>query len=158
MTNKFNTLPYLIATWFKSGLSPKAPGTVGSLCSLPLAWGLAQFGFWGILIGSIALFLIGWWATHIVVSDKTNDSDPGFVVIDETAGQVLSFIFIATLPINVYMYVLGFAFFRFFDILKPWPVSFFDKKVHSALGVMADDICAGLYAGVLLLVVTKFIF
>lgn len=150
---------YLIATWFKSGLSPKAPGTVGSLCSLPLAWILATCGgTWGIILGALVVFLIGWWATHIILLDKSNGTDPGFVVIDETAGQVLSFVFIAHLPINVWLYILGFAFFRFFDILKPWPVNYFDTKMHSAFGVMMDDVCAGLYAGIVLATVYWLIF
>lgn len=153
------SIAYLIATWFKSGLSPKAPGTVGSLCSVPLAWFLATYsGTWGIVLGSVVVFFIGWWATHIVLQDKSNGDDPGFVVIDETAGQVLSFVFISHTPINIYCYILGFAFFRFFDILKPWPVSYFDKKVHSAFGVMTDDICAGLYAGILLAITNWILF
>ena len=153
------SVAYFLATWFKSGLSPKAPGTVGSLCSLPLAWFLATYGGTrGIVLGTIAIFLVGWWATHIVLQDKANGTDPGFVVIDETAGQILSFVFIAYLPINVYFYILGFALFRFFDILKPWPVSYFDKKVHSAFGVMTDDICAGLYAGGVLAILNLLIF
>ena len=79
------SIPYLIATWFKSGLSPKAPGTVGSACSLPLAWVLATYGgTWGIVLGAVAIFFIGWWATHIFLQDKSNGTDPGFVVIDET--------------------------------------------------------------------------
>lgn len=153
------SIAYFIATWLGTGRFPKAPGTVGSLCSLPLAWGLATYGgTCGILIGSLFIFLIGWWATHIVLKDKKNGSDPGFVVIDETVGQALTFVFIAHLPISIWLYIFGFAFFRFFDILKPWPVSYFDKKVHSAFGVMTDDVCAGLYAGLLLAVTAKFIF
>lgn len=150
---------YLLATWFKSGLSPKAPGTVGSLCTLPLAWVLATYtGTIGILIAGIIIFVIGKKATEIVLSDKKNGQDPGFVVIDEVVGQLLSFIFIAHLHINIWMYLFGFAFFRFFDILKPWPVSHYDKKVHSAYGVMMDDVCAGLYAGVLVLVTQCIVF
>lgn len=149
----------MIATWFKSGLSPKAPGTVGSLCSLPLAWFLIHYwGSLGVGIGAIFLFLVGWWATHIVLKDKSNGTDPGFVVIDETVGQLLSFIFVAHLPLDISTYILGFAFFRFFDIIKPWPVSFFDKKIHSAFGVMTDDVCAGLYAAVLLTLTGNFMF
>lgn len=150
---------YLLATWFKSGLSPKAPGTVGSLCTLPLAWILATYtGTIGILIASIIIFIIGEKATKIVLSDKENGQDPGFVVIDEVVGQLLSFVFIAHLHINIYMYLFGFAFFRFFDILKPWPVSHYDKKVHSAYGVMMDDVCAGLYAGLMVLATQYIVF
>lgn len=141
---------WLIATWFKSGLSPKAPGTAGSFCTLPLAWVMISlYGTIGILISAVLIFMIGLKATRIVLKGSP-DQDPGYIVIDEVVGQLLSFVFIAHLPINVYMYVLGFAFFRFFDIMKPWPVSYFDKKVHTAFGVMMDDVCAGIYAGALL--------
>ncbi len=150
---------YLLATWFKSGLYPKAPGTVGSLCTLPLAWILATYtGTIGILIACVIIFIIGEKATEIVLSDKKNGQDPGFVVIDEVVGQLLSFVFIAHLHINVYMYLFGFAFFRFFDILKPWPVSHYDRNVHSAYGVMMDDVCAGLYAGLMVLATQYIVF
>lgn len=142
---------FLIATAFKSGLSPKAPGTVGSLCALPLAWILSEtIGALGIFIAACILFVIGEYATRIVLSDKKNGQDPGFVVIDEVVGQLLTFVFIANFHPTLYFYILGFAFFRFFDILKPWPVSYFDKKVHTAFGVMMDDVCAGLYGSILL--------
>ena len=153
------SVAYFIATWCGSGRFPKAPGTVGSLCSLPLAWILATYGGTiGILLGASIVFIIGWWATYIVLQDKSNGEDPGFVVIDETVGQVLSFVFIAHLPINIWLYILGFAFFRFFDILKPWPVSHYDKNVHSAYGVMMDDVCAGLYAGLMVLATQYIVF
>lgn len=145
---------YLIATWFKSGLSPKAPGTVGSLCTLPLAFVMIYFyGIWGILVSALLLFIIGERATKIVLSDSKDDLDPGFVVIDEVVGQLLAFVFVAVFPLTIWSYVLGFAFFRFFDILKPWPVSYFDQKVHSAFGVMMDDVMAGLMAGGLLWII-----
>lgn len=150
MTNQ-QKWAYLIATWFKSGLSPKAPGTIGSLCTLPLAWVLISlYGTVGLLIGALLLFIIGQKATQIVLKTQKGVTDPGFIVIDEVVGQLLAFVFVAFLPLNVYIYVLGFAFFRFFDIIKVWPASYFDQKVHTAFGVMMDDVVAGLYAALLL--------
>ncbi|MGN1063102.1 MAG: phosphatidylglycerophosphatase A [Alphaproteobacteria bacterium] len=152
MTKAQNTLKWawLIATWFKSGLSPKAPGTMGSLCALPLVWLMVSlYGTAGVIISTVLIFIIGLKATALVLKQST-DTDPGYVVIDEVVGQLLTFIFIAHLPISPWMYVLGFAFFRFFDIMKPWPAAYFDKHVHTAVGVMMDDVCAGLYAGAVL--------
>ncbi len=140
---------YLIATGFGSGLSPKAPGTVGSFAALLPIWGAAQFGVWGILILSIFFFLSGWYATHIVLKTQPIH-DPGYVVIDEFVGQTLAFLFVAYLGMPWYYYLIGFGLFRFFDIVKIWPASYFDEKVHNAFGVMMDDVVAGLYAALIL--------
>lgn len=149
---------YLITTWFKSGLSPKAPGTMGSLATLPLAWILISlYGTIGVLVGAVLIFIVGQKATRIVLKHSKN-SDPGFVVIDEVVGQLLTFLFVAHLHQNVCFYILGFAFFRFFDIIKVWPASYFDKKVHTAFGVMMDDVVAGLYGAILLWLTYLFIF
>lgn len=148
---KQQKVAYLIATWFKSGLSPKAPGTIGSLCTLPLAWILISlYGTIGLLFAALLLFIIGHKATKIVLKQEKGKTDPGFIVIDEVVGQLLSFVFVASLPQNIYIYALGFAFFRFFDIIKVWPASYFDQKIHTAFGVMMDDVVAGLYAALLL--------
>ena len=143
------SIAWILATWFGSGCSPKAPGTVGSFFSLPLI-------LIGILGGSslficvaFILFFVGWWATDVVLKTQ-KDTDPGFVVIDETVGQMLTFALIVNAPMHWYVPVLGFALFRFFDIVKIWPASFFDKIVHNAFGVMADDVVAGIYAALVL--------
>jgi phosphatidylglycerophosphatase A len=95
------------------------------------------------------LFLIGWWATNVIlVSQKKND--PGFVVIDETVGQTLTFVLVASLGFSWYTLICGFALFRFFDIVKIWPASYFDKSVHNAFGVLMDDVIAGIYAAIVL--------
>ena len=137
----------LLATWFGCGLAPKAPGTWGSLGAYP--FGLALYAFTGLLgfaVGILLVTLIGFWATaRFETETQTHDSK--MIVIDEVAGQ-----WIALLPaliltgLNPLHLFLAFPLFRFFDIIKPWPVSFFDKKVSGALGVMGDDIIAGIYA------------
>ncbi len=158
MTDRFSFLQqasfrtktaYIIATGFGSGLSPKAPGTMGSLAALLPIWGAAQFGVWGILFLSIFFFITGWDATNIVLKTQ-KIHDPGYVVIDEFVGQALAFLFVAYLNMPWYYYLIGFALFRFFDIVKIWPASYFDKKVCNAFGVMTDDVVAGLYAGLVL--------
>ena len=136
----------LLATWFGSGLLPKAPGTWGSLAALPCAWGIALMGGpWLLFAACLAVFLLGLWASGPYARSLGQD-DPGRVVIDEVAGQWL-----ALLPVALQLeyYPLAFIAFRFFDIVKPWPVNWLDQRLKGALGIMADDMMAGLYAAAL---------
>ena len=143
------TLGWIVATWFGAGCAPKAPGTVGSLFSLPLALVGAYYGTPAAIKLIVVLFLIGWGATHIVLRSQ-KELDPGFVVIDETVGQTITFVLIGSAAASGLMLVLGFILFRFFDIIKLWPASYFDRFVHNAFGVMMDDVIAGMYAGLML--------
>ncbi len=136
--------PYiLVATWFGSGLSSKAPGTCGSLAAIPPALILIVFGGIPALIAGIAVITaLGFWAANKF--DKEQKShDSKMIVIDEVAGQWIALIPAGLDPVSI---VLAFTLFRLFDILKPWPVSHFDKNVKGAAGVMGDDIAAGLLA------------
>ena len=153
----FAKISYLLATWFGSGLSPKAPGTMGSFCSLPLVWLASFYGFWGVLIASVLIFFVGWYTTDVVLKTQKKH-DPGYVVIDETVGQTLTFLWVATTGMSWYIYLIGFGLFRFFDIVKIWPASYFDKKVENAFGVMTDDVVAGLYASLVLFGLVYFVF
>lgn len=147
-----------ITTFFGVGLLPKLPGTWGSLAALPCAILLHLLGgFPALLIATIIIFLIGWWATDHETRGKANH-DPGEIVIDEVAGQ-----WIALFPLSGSLWYFGvpiailpwpgllvaFLLFRFFDIIKPWPVSWADRK-KIALGVMLDDVIAGVMAAVVL--------
>lgn len=144
-----NFLARLTLSWFGTGYAPKAPGTAGSLAALPFAWII--FSTWG-PIGLVAAaglaFLIGW-----AVAAKTPDAghDPGWVVIDEVAGQWLTLAFVTPEPL---IYAVGFIAFRVFDIFKPWPIRTLERNVPGALGVMIDDIAAAVYAGLLTYVVS----
>lgn len=148
----------IIATYFGLGLSKYAPGTMGSLGTLPLAYALMYFsGFWGILIAAIVLFFIGVKAADVVIKES-GDADPSKVVIDETVGQLLTFSIVAYIAPEYLLglhsllyYIAGFAFFRFFDILKMGPVKYADTRIKNAYGVMLDDVFAGIFAAVLLL-------
>ena len=140
-----------MATFFYTGLMPKAPGTWGSLAALPFAVILhALGGFNTLLIATIIVFFIGWWATERETLG-TDNHDPSEIVIDEVAGQwttLLPASYIFTLhDLGLIWPALlgGFMFFRLFDILKPWPVSWADKK-ETSFGVMFDDILAGILA------------
>lgn len=145
----------VIATYFGLGLSPKAPGTVGSVGTIPLAFMLAYFfGIYGIVIAAILIFVVGTLATDEIIRDQ-EEKDPGKVVVDEVVGQLLAFIFVADSMLyhnlqNWWIYLLGLAAFRFFDICKMGPVKWFDSKMKNAVGVMMDDVCAGLMGGAVL--------
>ncbi len=136
-------LARLLASWFGAGFLPTAPGTWGSAAALPLAALL----FWAggsLLLGlaALALFGLGWWAAAVAVRDDA-DQDPAWIVIDEVVGQWLTLLLI---PPGWLGYGLGFALFRLFDIKKPWPVDEIDRRVKGGLGIMLDDVLAGLYA------------
>lgn len=137
------SLAYLIATFCGAGKSPKAPGTMGTLAALPFGWVLSEMGGVSLLAAATVLaFGIGWWASDHYVRN-TGREDPSEVVIDEVAGIWLTLCF---MPQEWLFYVLAFVAFRFFDILKPWPVSWADRRIKGGLGIMLDDMLAGLYA------------
>lgn len=130
----------LIATCFGAGALPKMPGTWGSLATLPLGVLLLVLGgSWAVAAGAAVAFFMGWWATARVL-EKVDGSDPGYIVIDEVAGQL---IVLAMVPPDVVHVAFALVVFRTFDILKPWPIGWLDRNVHGALGVMIDDIAAG---------------
>lgn len=132
----------LIATACGLGYVPYSPGTVASAATLPLAWFVGA----GILpILALALFLIGWGAADAFVR-RTGVEDSPHVVIDEVAGQCLALL---PAPHDLGAFAVGFLAFRAADILKPWPVSWAERKLPGGLGVMADDLLAAVYAGLI---------
>ena len=156
-----NKIALIIATFFGAGLSPKAPGTAGSLATLPLAFLMAYFwGRDGIILAAIISFFIGVWATN-QLTKNSDEKDPSKVVIDETAGQLMSFVLVApylqnNLNIKVFIiYLFGFIFFRLFDIVKMGPVKWADTKIKNAWGVMLDDVFAGIFAAIVLMLIAN---
>jgi phosphatidylglycerophosphatase A len=150
-------LATIFATYFGLGLSKYAPGTMGSLGTLPLAYLIIAHGGFGTLLSTaIAIFALGVPAADVVIK-QTGDDDPSRVVIDETVGQLLTFTLICYFfPQSLngieswWLYLLGFALFRFFDILKMGPVKYADSKIKNAYGVMLDDFFAGIFASIVL--------
>ncbi len=137
------TLAGTIATWFGSGLLPGAPGTWGSLAALPFAAVLVALGGWPLLlIATVVLLLVGIWASERHAR-RMRKKDPGEIVVDEVVGQ-----WIVLLPwaLDPLAYLLGFAAFRLFDIVKPWPASLADRALSGGLGIMLDDVVAAGYA------------
>ena len=162
-----------LATLYGAGLSPKAPGTVGSLVAALLAFGILQLPYgWAILAAGAALFTyLGAYASAHHMRDHATAHDPSEIVVDELAGQWLTYSiwhawlfamagnsFAAVTLLNdvsanpLYL-ALGFLLFRFFDILKPWPISLADRKVKSGFGVMFDDVLAAIPAGTILYII-----
>lgn len=132
----------ILATWFGSGLLPKAPGTWGSLAALPFAWVIQYYTGWmGLAVASVLVFIIGCWAAS-VFEEKAGVKDPGAVVIDEVAGQWMVLIPAGLDPL---LYLIGFGLFRLVDIFKPWPACWADKNVHGGVGIMLDDVLAAIY-------------
>lgn len=137
-----------LAFGFGSGLAKKAPGTCGTLAAVPLYWLLANTG---IAVYSLATLIItlGGIAICGKAAEKLGEHDFGGIVWDEIAGYLVTMWFV---PFTWTAAVLGFILFRLFDILKPWPIRWIDKKVQGGLGIMLDDILAGIFAAVILLV------
>ena len=151
-------LAKFIATMGGIGFSPKAPGTVASAASIPLAWLLHWAGGFSLFaIATLAAILGGWWATREYVAGLGETADPSEVVIDELAGQwvalwPLSFgMMFSDSAAHVFPYpgwIAAFALFRLFDIWKPGPVGWADRQ-HGAFGIMADDVIAGIIAALI---------
>lgn len=131
-----------IAYGFGSGLSPKAPGTFGTLVAIPIYWLIQDWSLTAYLIFTVIAFLFGIWICQKTV-DWLKQDDPGGVVWDEVVGYLVTMI---AAPKGWLWIVMGFVLFRFFDILKPWPVNLADRKLHGGLGIMLDDILAGIYS------------
>ena len=144
----------MIATGFFSGYLPKAPGTWGSLVGLVLFFLLHTLSLEIYLAVVAGIFVIGTFAAG--EAEKIMDrKDPGLVVIDEIVGILITMIAIPATPLAM---ALGFILFRIFDIWKPFPVNFFDQRFHGGLGIMLDDVMAGIYSLVILQILFHFVF
>jgi phosphatidylglycerophosphatase A len=142
---------HLLAFGFGSGLAPKAPGTFGTLVALPLylvMQGLPLPAYLGLLVVG---FLFGIWICGRT-SEDLGVHDHGGIVWDEIIGYLLTMAFA---PPGWIWLLIGFLLFRFFDILKPWPIRWFDRRVPGGFGIMLDDLLAGVYAGVVILLLER---
>lgn len=136
-------LAFALATWFGCGLARKAPGTWGTLGALPPGVLLLWLGGWPALLVAAALVsVVGFYAAE-VYEKETGTHDSGAIVIDEVAGMWIALGAAVLSPLSI---LLAFVLFRAFDILKPGPVGWADRKLPGALGVMADDVIAGILA------------
>lgn len=134
-----------LATGFGSGLSPKAPGTVGTLVSL-LLFLFLQDTTWPLLFVCVVGFAIGIWLCE-VTTEKLGVHDHGGIVWDEFIGLWITMLWVPLTAVNL---LLAFILFRIFDILKPWPIAYLDKRVGGGFGIMIDDVLAGIFANIIL--------
>ncbi|MBZ0271139.1 phosphatidylglycerophosphatase A, partial [bacterium] len=142
----------LLATWFGCGHAPVASGTFGTLGAIPLVWALAYvIPGWATIFIAAALFALGVRAAG-VAEPYYGKSDAGQIVIDEVVGYMVTMYLIPTTPA---LLIVGFFVFRFFDIAKLWPASYFDRH-HGPFAVMADDVVAGVYSAIVMHVIVAF--
>ena len=135
-----------LATGFYIGKIPLAPGTFGSLIGLPLCFLLAEIQLLAAIIAVLLIIALAIWISN--VAERTLErKDPGCIVIDEIAGMVVTLI---GLPFNLTTATIGFILFRILDILKPFPIRILDKRLPGGLGIVADDVVAGIFANVLI--------
>ncbi len=140
-----------VATWLGSGFLNPAPGTWGSLAALPFGiFIFAQFGLTALLIATILTFAVGLWAAK-EFETATGLHDAKMVVIDEVVGLWLALIPVfAVAGIHWVWITIALILFRGFDIAKPWPISYLDKNLKGAWGVMLDDVLAGIAAALII--------
>ncbi len=157
----------LISTFFGNGYISKIPGTFTSLSTLIILYILFELLQFKNLNYILILYsIIFFYSFYAVMDSETefDNKDPRQIVIDEVLGQAMPLIFIVYLssknlinfPVEIY-YFLSFILFRFFDIVKPFPVSYFDKQHKNFFGIIMDDIMAGLYT-MLIIYLVSFIF
>jgi len=138
----FSNIWCFLGLGFGTGLSPKAPGTLGTLAAVPLYWLLSSTAA-PVYIGiTFALFLLG---IHIcsMTEKKIGIQDHSGIVWDEVVGLLVT---MTLVPPSSKALVVGFLAFRLFDVIKPWPIRWFDRKVHGGFGIMLDDLIAGVMA------------
>jgi phosphatidylglycerophosphatase A len=136
-----------LAFGFGSGLVKKAPGTMGTIAAIPVYLLCVQFNFWIYTFLTIVATVAGVWICD-VAAKKLDEHDFGGIVWDEVAGYLITMLFV---PFSWQALLAGFVLFRIFDILKPQPIKWVDAKVSGGLGIMLDDVLAGIFAGVVLL-------
>jgi phosphatidylglycerophosphatase A len=142
-----------LAFGFGAGLSPVAPGTMGTLVAIPFTFMLKSLGGPGFWIALVLLFLLGvQLCGH--VSRKLGVHDHGGIVWDEMVGYWLS---VAFVPLQWQWLLAAFVLFRFFDIYKPWPIRQIDRKVSGGFGIMIDDVVAALFTVIILAVLKVYV-
>jgi len=142
----FRSPAQLLAFGFGSGLAPKAPGTFGTLAAVPLYWLIAQLAPGLYALALVVAFVLGVWICGMASRQLQVHDHPG-IVWDEFVGYWITMF---ALPIDWIWALAGFVAFRFFDIIKPWPIGWLDKRVGGGLGIMIDDVVAGVMACALL--------
>lgn len=155
LRSKMDVLAFWISTLGPLGRMPKAPGTWGSLgATLAAPWLFLPFSPLVRVLILLGVLAVGTWAAQRM-EQLMGRKDPGCVVVDELCGQWLTFLPFAAL--SPWHLLAGFALFRCFDILKPWPARMAEKKIPGGLGVMLDDCVAAFYASLTLWLLLKLV-
>jgi phosphatidylglycerophosphatase A len=140
---------HLIAFGFGAGLFPKAPGTAGTLLAVVPAWLIAGWSLQAKVAFISALFIFGVWVCGESARRLQSHDHPA-IVWDEVVGYLATCLMLPAEPLWL---LLAFVLFRFFDIVKPWPIRDLDHRLHGGIGIMLDDIVAAAFAAVCLLLV-----
>jgi phosphatidylglycerophosphatase A len=135
-----------IACGFGAGSLPIMPGTYGSLVALLLYYMVVPYSLWVYVLFCVVLTIIAMCLCQYVVNQFAL-SDPGEACIDEFPGMLVTLI---AVPAHWHLVLIGFFLFRFFDVLKPWPIGWLDKNIHGGFGMVLDDVAAGAAACVVL--------
>jgi phosphatidylglycerophosphatase A len=133
---------HFLALGFGSGMMAKAPGTFGTLAAIPIYLLMAPLSIEWYLGLTLLSVILGFYICHVAAKDM-GVHDHGAIVWDELAGLLITMI---AAPEGWVWIVIGFTLFRFFDILKPWPIRWLDAKVKGGFGIMIDDVLAGLFS------------
>ena len=141
-------LAHVLAVWFGCGHVPVAPGLAGTLGAIPLYWLLRPFGPGVIAAAAVALTLVGVWAAERVAR-RLGGKDPQIICIDEVAGVFVTWV---AAPPTLGGLVAGVVLFRLFDQTKPWPARLAERRLPGGLGIVLDDVAAGLWGACILLV------
>lgn len=144
----------LLAFGFGSGLAKKAPGTCGTLVAIPIYLLLQPLSLLSYMLVVVAMFACGVWICGRAAKLLEVHDHPG-IVWDEFCGLLVTML---AAPPGWWWLVAGFFVFRFFDIVKPWPIRYVDRTVHGGLGIMLDDVLAGLCSFAVLQLAALFIF
>lgn len=136
-----------LAFGFGSGLARHAPGTMGTLAAIPVYWLLMQAGIPVYSVVTALVILTGVWICGIA-ADKLGVHDYSGIVWDEIAGYLITMWLV---PFSWQAMSAGFVLFRFFDIFKPWPIKRIDRDMRGGLGIMLDDVLAGIFAALVLM-------
>lgn len=137
---------HFLSLGFGSGLFPVAPGTAGTLAAIPVYLLLVRLELSVYLLVTLLMFVLGIYLCG-VTSRELGGKDHPAIVWDEIVGYIITMI---SVPPKIEWLLAGFLLFRFFDILKPWPIRVLDRNIKGGIGIMLDDVLAGIFAALIL--------
>lgn len=149
----FSDFNHFLGFGFGSGLSPIAPGTMGTLAAIPVYLLMVLYlPTWLYITLTLLFFIVGIRICQ-KVSDDLKVHDFSGIVWDEVVGYLITMMF---LPVTWELIIIGFFVFRFFDVIKPWPIGWLDKHVSGGFGIMVDDVLAGIFSWVIMILISQY--